>query len=153
MLKKKLKMSLLVLNVMLLSACGLKENQEDKPLENEWGLTLSVENVTPTGLKLIWSQSGVELEDELITGMSYDILEVYTEDEWVEVEELVTMSSLLVAIPIEMNETSFVDVDWEERYGELTSGTYRIGKEVEIISVDENVKDKEIMLYAEFEIE
>ena len=153
MLKKMLKMSLLVLSVMLFSACGSKENSEDKPLENEWGLNLSVENVTSTGLKLIWSQSGVELTDELISGISYDALEVYTENEWVAVEELVTMSSLLVAVPIEMGETSSFDVDWEERYGELKSGTYRIGKEFEILSDDKNEEDKKIMLYAEFEIE
>ena len=123
------------------------------PQQNEYGLSLWVENVTPTGLTLTWSQSGVQLANELMSGVSYNTLEVNTGYGWKTVEPLVAVGNLSIGVPIGMNETMSYDINWEEEYGVLEPGFYRIGKEVTVLSTDGNWKnDKKIMLYAEFMI-
>ena len=98
--------------------------------EDEWGLALAAEDVSPTGLTLRFVQSGGSPSGELETGSLY-WLERKTEDGWEKVEPLIedlawTMEAYLIA----MDDETEMAVDWTALYGELPPGSYRLGKSV-----------------------
>lgn len=106
--------------------------QEISDEKAKWGITLTAENVTPTGLSIVCSQAGEEPSGELQTGSWY-ILEELTKDGWIEVEWMpqeyeVTWTSEAWLIPLE--DTIEWEVDWEWLYGKLPAGQYRIGKSI-----------------------
>ena len=123
-------------------------------IEEKWGVTLSVENVTPTSLMIVCNQSGGEAVADLDTGSWY-ILEQWTQkDGWKEVqwkpqEYDVGWTSEAWIIP--KNDSVKWNVEWEWLYGELTSGKYRIGKE--ITNFKGTGDYEKAVYYAEFEIE
>lgn len=100
--------------------------------ESQWGITLSAENVTPTGLTIVCTQSGGEATGELQTGSWYILEQMtdngWTEAEWVPQEHDVAWTAEAWIIPKESSVEW--EVDWEWLYGELSPGTYRIGKSV-----------------------
>ncbi len=122
-------------------------------IEEKWGVTLSVENVTPTSLTIVCNQSGGEAVADLDTGSWY-ILEQWTQkDGWKEVqwkpqEYDVGWTSEAWIIP--KNDSVKWNVEWEWLYGELTSGKYRIGKE--ITNFKGTGDYEKAVYYAEFEI-
>lgn len=100
--------------------------------EENWGITLSLENVTPTGATITCTQTGGEATGELQTG-SWFIVECWTQKAgWKEVSYVVegevgwTAEAWMIA---KESETKW-DVNWEWLYGALPAGTYRIGKEM-----------------------
>lgn len=98
----------------------------------DWGLELTADNVSSTGLTLLFNQSGGDPKGDLQTG-SYYWLERYVEDEWVPVEILSSAQDVgwtAEAYIINMNDTTEWEVNWEWLYGELPIGNYRIGKEI-----------------------
>lgn len=104
----------------------------DTSLSN-WGLILSVKNVTTTGLTLVVTQSGGQPSGRLSTGTPYR-LDVLVGETWEAVAELPlpegvdgrAWNSLAYNIPQERS-TEF-KVDWNWIYGELPSGRYRLVK-------------------------
>lgn len=101
----------------------------------DWGLTLSVENVTSTGLTLVVTQSGGNpTGDFLMTGESYRLISLVDET-WKDVEELPLPEGVdarawnSIGYPISKGETREFDINWEWMFGELPNGTYRIIKE------------------------
>ena len=119
----------------------------------KWGVTLTVEDVTPTSLTLKCTQSGGRPTGELHTGTWY-VLETWTQEYgWKEVEYLpheYEIAWTQEAWLIPMNDTCEWDVKWEWLYGELSEGKYRIGKEIMDFR---NTGDYDATIYyAEFEI-
>nr|WP_295682822.1 immunoglobulin-like domain-containing protein [uncultured Lachnoclostridium sp.] len=97
-----------------------------------WGVQLTASNITPTGLTLECNQSGGQPSGELSTGSRF-WLEVKTEDQWTPVETLkleYVVAWTLEGWIITKNGSTEWKVNWERLYGELPSGSYRIGKEV-----------------------
>lgn len=98
-----------------------------------WGVTLSMENVTPTGAVLKCTQSGGEPAGELQTGSWY-IIEKWTwETGWQETDRKISSQDLawtMEAWMIPVNGETGWDVNWEFLYGKLTAGKYRIGKQI-----------------------
>ena len=100
----------------------------------DWGITLSVKNVTSTGLTLVVSQNGGNPTGELQTGEAYRLIAL-TDGTWKAVEELPLpegvdgrgFNSLAYLLP--KGETREFDINWEWIFGELPSGTYRLIKE------------------------
>lgn len=100
-----------------------------------WGLTLSVKNVTSTGLTLLCTQSGGEPTGTLETGEPYRLISL-VDGTWKTVEELPlpegvdgrAWNSLAYLIPME--ETREFEINWGWIFGELQPGTYRLIKEV-----------------------
>ena len=94
---------------------------------DDWGLTLSVKDVTSKGATLVFSQSGGNAVGELMTG-SYYRLEYEDEEMAFAVEGDIAWTSEAYMIPkdgeLEMQ------VNWEWLYGTLEPGTYRIVKQV-----------------------
>lgn len=100
----------------------------------DWGLTLSVENVTSTGLTLVVNQSGGNPTGELMTGEPYRLFTL-VDDTWEVVEELPLPEGVdarawnSIGYSIYKGETREFEINWEWMFGELPSGTYRIIKE------------------------
>lgn len=119
-------------------------------INNEWGITLTAENVTPTSATIKCTQSGGEPTEELQTGSRY-ILETWTQDYgWQEVpcDAEVYWTEEVWLIP--KDRVTEWEVNWEWLYGKLSEGKYRIGKEITDFR-DTGDYDTAIY-YAEFEI-
>ena len=100
---------------------------------DEWGISLSAKYVTPSGLTIVCTQSGGNPTGELHTG-SYYSLEQLQGNDWVTVEMLphdfdIAWTDEAWIIPMESSVEWPVKWDW--LYGELSPGTYRIGKEID----------------------
>lgn len=99
----------------------------------DWGLTLSVKNVTASGLTLVCTQSGGNPTGTLETGDPYWLITL-VDGTWKTVEELPlpegvdgrAWNSLAYWIPME-GAREF-EINWEWIFGELPSGTYRLIK-------------------------
>lgn len=120
-------------------------------IEDKWGVTLTVEKVTPSGAALKCTQHGGEADSELETG-SWFIIEKWSKEMgWQEApcfcEPCWTEEAWLIA----KGDTSEWAVDWAWLYGELPAGKYRIGKEIMDFRGTGDY-DKQIY-YAEFTIE
>lgn len=125
---------------------------EFQTTENRLGITLTAENMTPTGMTLKCSQSGGAEIDELYTGSWY-VIESWTQkDGWKEVDyaatEEICWDEVAWIVPLD-GETEW-KVDWEWLYGELPAGKYRIGKD--FTSAAENEESYSAVYYVEFEI-
>lgn len=134
---------------MISSYYPMDQNTSGQP---QWGITLTVENVTPTGLTIVCTQSNGEPTGELQTGSDY-ILEQLTEGAWKKVDYLsqeheIAWTAEAYLIPTE--DTVKWEVNWEWLYGELSPGQYRIGKG--IMDFRESGDYDTAMHYAEFEI-
>ena len=98
--------------------------------EDPWGLVLTAENVTDTGLTLRFIQSGGEPSGELQTGSPY-WLEREENGEWTAVEPLMEdVAWDMMAYLISMDGETEMAVDWTALYGQLPAGSYRLGKSV-----------------------
>lgn len=53
---------------------GASFPQPIEPEKTDWGIALSVKDVTPTGMTLVCSQSGGEITGELQCGSDYSLL-------------------------------------------------------------------------------
>ena len=100
--------------------------------EETWGITLTAEDITSTGVTIRCTQSGGEPTGELQTGSWY-ILETWTREYgWKEmpyvIEGEIGWTSEAWMIP--MNDTREWIVNWEWLYGAVPSGKYRIGKNI-----------------------
>lgn len=119
--------------------------------EDKWGVTLAVENVTPSGATLKCIQSGGEATGELETGSWFIIEKWSKETGWQEAPCVCEPCWTEEAWLIIKDGTSEWEVDWAWLYGELPAGKYRIGKEIMDFRGTGDY-DKQ-MYYAEFTIE
>ena len=100
----------------------------------DWGLTLSVEDVSATGLTLVVSQEGGNPTGELQTGDPYRLITL-VDGTWKTVEELPLPEGIdgrawnSIAYLLPKGETREFEINWEWIFGELPSGTYRLIKE------------------------
>lgn len=97
----------------------------------ELGVRLRVEDVTATGLTLVYEQQGGNPTGELFTGTEYSI-EQYADSEWEKVSYVVdgNIAWEQLAYLIDQEGVTEQIVDWSWLYGELESGEYRIKKEI-----------------------
>lgn len=103
--------------------------ESQSPAAN-WGITLSVKDVTETGLTLVIAQEGGEPTGELYYGSDY-FLERLNDGTWEEMpyatdEDLITWTSEAYAVL--MGDAAEKSIVWDHVYGSLPAGTYRIGK-------------------------
>lgn len=126
-------------------------SMDDSVLQDpDWGLSITGENVTPSGMTLVVTQSGGMIEGQLTTGQPY-FLQRYENKEWVPLEPLLeAWSWTMEAWLIPVNDTVRWDVNWEWLYGVLEPGHYRFGKNISCVS--EPGVYEEAVYYIEFEI-
>ena len=117
--------------------------------EVDWGITLSTQNETSTGLVILCTQEGGNPTGELQTGGWY-ILETLQDGAWKEAPCFAEVAWTMEAWVILPDSTVGWDVDWDWLYGELSPGIYRIGKEIMDFRDTGNYDSK--MFYAEFAI-
>lgn len=124
----------LLLSLLTLTACTrIVEVEDVKVAEDEWGLTLSAENVTPSGMTIVFNQMNGKQTGELQTGEWYAL---YKEEdgEWKEVlyaiEDGVNVGWHSIAYLIPKGGSYKMEINWEWLYGKLEPGKYRINKEV-----------------------
>lgn len=94
----------------------------------DWGLSLSVKDVTPTGLTLVCSRKGGNPTGELECGTDYHLI-VLEDGTWKDVPTVIeeyAWNSLAYWIA-EGQDTEFT-YSWEWLYGKLPTGTYRLTK-------------------------
>lgn len=94
-----------------------------------WGIRLSAEKVTATGLTLVCEQSGGEPTGELQTGQPYT-LERYEDGQWQSVDSLGRLAWTMEGWRIPKEDSVRWSVGWSGLYGALTDGRYRIGKKI-----------------------
>lgn len=96
----------------------------------DWGITVSAEDVTPSGLMLYFTQSGGNIPEKLIVGSEF-YLEVQTNTGW-EIMKAKDGSNVWIftANYLPADETTEFEIDWTNIYGELPPGTYRVCKTV-----------------------
>ena len=118
--------------------------------QDEWGVAMSVEDVSPTGLTAVFDYTNPILTGELTYGEDYH-LQRLSNGEWVDVEMLAEENAVItIAYAVPPNSTSRHSVNWSSIYGELPSGTYRIGKSVSLSTAPGTYENR--VLYAEFSL-
>lgn len=120
--------------------------------EETWGVTLTAENITPTGITLKCTQSGGEAAGELRTGSWY-ILETWTKEYgWKQMPYIIQgeIGWTAEAWMIPKGDTCEWEVNWEWLYGVVPSGKYRIGKS--IMDFKGSGDFEKVIYFAEFEI-
>ena len=125
---------------------------EHEPAQNsDWGVTLSVQDVTPKGLTMICSQNDGNLEGDLYSSSFYSISK-FVDGEWKDVAYILPENEIAWtdgAWEIPKAGTVEWEVNWEELYGVLQEGQYRIGKRI-MYSAPRNLETE--WYYVEFTI-
>ena len=120
--------------------------------EETWGVTLTAEDITSTGMTIKCIQSDGKPTGELQTGSWY-ILEIWTKEYGWKQMPTITQGEIAwteEAWMIPKNDTCEWEVDWEWLYGAVPSGKYRIGKN--IMDFRKSGDFDTAVYYAEFEI-
>lgn len=98
--------------------------------EQNWGITLSVKDVTASGVTLVCMHSGGVPTGDLQTGSEYKLL-VLENGAWELVPTVIEEYAWdAVAYLLPMNGSREFEINWKWLYGELPAGTYRISKEI-----------------------
>ena len=136
---KKTILTILVCGIMVLglTGCGTNKNEFDIGKESnieivEKGVSLTVKEntLTETGATLILkNDSDVDVQ----YGNPYEI-EIKKDGEWHKIN--VQLDFTLPAFSLKSKETKELEMNWEEGYGKLTPGDYRIIKSIEIEKAD-----------------
>ena len=117
----------------------------------DWGITLSVKAVTPSGCTLVCMQSGGSPTGELQTGTDYNLI-VLRDGVWQEVPEIIDNAGWnSLAYIITKEETTEFEYSWEWLYGKLPAGTYRLTKG--FMDVRETGNYDTAVYWAEFVVE
>ena len=120
--------------------------------DEKWGVTLTAEDITPTGVTIKCTQSNGNPTGELQTGSWY-IVETWTREYgWKQMPYIIDgeIGWNDIAWIIPMDDITELEVNWEWLYGKLPTGKYRIGKEITDFRSSGDFDTA--IYYAEFEI-
>lgn len=93
-----------------------------------WVINLTAEDTSPTGMRVVYEQWGnAEKEGTLTTDESFWI-EKWNGSGYEKLTDPAKAFSAGETIAIQPNTTEVWAVDWTDTYGELESGSYRLGK-------------------------
>lgn len=132
------------------ATCVLLKLTGHMNIQPNWGITLRAENATPNGATIIMSQEGGYLPNRLFYGNGYH-LEKYEDNEWVSLEPLTELIWTTLAYSVPLDDSVRWDINWENTYGILEEGRYRLGKGISEQSSPGNAEYTEF--FAEFEIQ
>ena len=95
--------------------------------EDEWGLALAAEDVSPEGLTLRFVQRGGSPTGELETGSPFWLERETADGAWAEVEPLMEeLAWDMMAYLIHRDGDTELEVKWSGLYGELEAGSYNL---------------------------
>lgn len=152
---------IIILCLLCLSVVGCRNqkktvisNENEKPqlisTDDSWGIELYVEKASNTSLTLVCSQHGGEITGELQTGEKYWI-EKWEDEKWVELQTPEKPVWESTALSIKTEDLTSWNINWQDLYGELSQGQYRIGKEIDDLREAADYDEK--TYYAEFTIQ
>ena len=98
----------------------------------EWGIEMTAENVTSSGLTLVCNQAGGENLAELNVSSFYNV-QVLKDGNYIDAKYILDPSEVAwdsMAHIITLNGETKWDINWEHLYGKLPVGEYRISKEI-----------------------
>lgn len=136
---KKIILTILVCGVMILelTGCGTNKNEFDigkksnvKIVEKGVSLTVKKSTLTETGATLIFKNDS---DMDVQYGNPYE-MEIKKDGEWHEIN--VELYFTLPAFLLKSKETKEFELNWENGYGKLSSGDYRIIKSIDIEKED-----------------
>ena len=154
------KLLLIMMAIFMLCFCTVSEqNTETQENKNEpeifenaeqddWGITLSVTDVTPTGLTVVFKQSGGNPTGELMTGSYYRLENKDKELAYIVEGDIAWTAE---AYMIQKDGETQMQANWEWLYGTLEPGNYRLIKQVSDFRGPGDFDEKEY--YAEFTVE
>lgn len=101
--------------------------------EEEAVVNVQEESISSTGLVLVIRNDTDDLAYQF--GNAYS-LEKFVDDRWIAVEQIRDVAVTAIAHMLLPGETIELPVKWENRYGNLPTGAYRIVKRIEIVQDD-----------------
>ena len=107
-----------------LLAWAITPEKPEEPEVYDFGITMTVESLTPTGCILKVTQSGGESTGEVFCGCDFWV-EQQNEGQWISLGNDFDWTAEGYTLT---NRTETFTLNWEHMYGILPSGTYRIGK-------------------------
>ena len=124
-----------------------EESMDKTSLEISFNIETEAKEVTKKGLTLVINHNSDEFESEVSTGAEF-YLESFVNDEWssLKTNDEIFWNMIAYTIPSGTEHK----VNWENLYGELSNGKYRLIKRFSLTS-KENVSD-EYVTVTEFEI-
>ena len=114
----------------------------------DYSITATVEDVTPTGLTVLWQESEDLDAVTLVTENDYR-LQKLVNGEWADMapsEDVVPS----IAVSRSVSEPERQTLSWSAQYGELPPGTYRVTTDVTMLHI---FSGETVAIYAEFTIE
>jgi len=159
------RISMIIFLLLALTAIGCSAEAEE-PLflsgkidriygaDMDWGITLTAENVSSTGLTVVCTQQGGSPTGIELSSGSFFWVEKLDNDSWSELEVLPQEYEIgwtAEAWMIPFNDSVKWDIGWNSFYGELAPGKYRVAKE--IMDFRGTGDFDQAIFYAEFEIE
>lgn len=130
--------------------------------EPDWNIRVTLADITATGLTFRITQTGELIGQQLFYGQYFD-LERWNGSGWEALEPIEeNWGFTLEAFNLPEDTTTDIPINWKWLYGELTPGTYRIGKNVsnvveykvgvDGIMTPQGVEETNYSYYASFEI-
>ena len=114
----------LVCIICLVTGCGNKNIYEQQTLDN---VSINIDNVTPTGATLTIKD---ENENPYIYGEWYEI-EKEVDSEWERLEAINDLVFNDLGYKVDENNTVSFTMDWQDYYGTLEPGGYRLIKRID----------------------
>lgn len=94
----------------------------------EWGISMTLDNISPTGARLTLRQDGTPLSGDIWFGSEF-WLEALTEDGWTRIQYLTDFAIFTAeAYSLGIGGTHTTHLNWDHLYGSLSAGTYCLGK-------------------------
>lgn len=146
-------LSVSVLMVLVLSLAGCAQSAPPDTSNDPWGLVLTAGEISPTGCRLTYTQSGGEPTGQLEYGREYHI-EREEDGTWAKVPLILSGNAIvwtLEAVLIMPDSSQSEDVDWSGLYGTLPAGRYRVCKSITDFRQAGDYDKRDY--YAEFEVE
>ena len=129
---------IVLLLTILLTACMTGCNKADgrdtlAMQEEEAVVNIQEASISSTGLVLVISNDTDDIAYQFDNAYS---LEKFVDDHWIAVEQIRDVAVTAIAHMLLPGETIDLPVKWENRYGNLPTGAYRIVKRIEIVQDD-----------------
>lgn len=116
----------------------------------DWGLSLSVKDVTSSGLTLLCTRAPGESKGTVDTGIAFRVLTLKN-GRWSAIPEILdSFAWPMSAYDIPQNQTTELEHKWEAIYGKLPPGKYRFLKDFSKKS--KNVERQYFTYWVDFEI-
>ena len=149
-MKKKILIGILCSFVLLITACNNNKLDVDEvsnivTSNEKVSLTIKEGSLSSTKATLILENNSTE---DLGYSDSYEI-EIKKDNDWYKINVDIGFNEPLYII--EPNQSQELDINWENGYGSLTPGEYRIIKDVMLMDNDDTYED--FYIAAEFTIE